>query len=170
MCSTAAEAWFLGGVSIRNMSSPGFGRLRWPSAQSRTSVSLRFANINREKGYSMLSPRKTNRTAMPLLDVLAGINCETGYGMLRPRKSNKTALPLLDVFATTCSPGECAAAGGGPADLPRRRFRVGPFWNALSMFSGGSEWPVEAVLDGPEVPSTARFRCEAAGDPSSRRL
>ena len=99
MCSTAAEAWFLGGVSIRNMSSPGFGRLRWPSAQSRTSVSLRFANINREKGYWMLRPRKTNGTAMPLLDVLA----------------------------TTGGLGECAAAGGGPADLPRGRFRVDPF-------------------------------------------
>ena len=29
---------------------------------------------------------------------------------------------------------------------------------------------MEAVLDGLEVPSTARFRCEAAGDPTSERL
>ena len=90
--------------------------------------------------------------------------------MLSPRKGNKTAVSLLDVLAMTCGPGECAAAGGGPADLPRRRFRVDPFWNALSRISGGHEWSVEAVLDGLQVPSTARFQRETAGDPTSDRL
>ena len=66
---------------------------------------------------------------------------------------------LLDVIATTCVPGECAAADDGPADLQRRHFRMGPFCHALSRFGGGSDWSVKAVLDNLEVPSTARFRC-----------
>ena len=53
--------------------------------------------------------------------------CPEAVWMLSPHKTNRTAMPLLDVLATTCGPGECAAAGGGPADLPRRRFRVDPF-------------------------------------------
>ena len=53
--------------------------------------------------------------------------CPGAAWMLSPGKTNRTAMPLLDVLATACGLGECAAAGVGPADLPRRRFRGDPF-------------------------------------------
>ena len=83
--------------------------------------------------------------------------CPEADWMLSPLKTNRTAMPPLDVPATACGLGECAAAGVGPADLPRRRFRAATLRNALSRFRGKSEWSVESVLDGLEVPSTARL-------------
>ena len=53
--------------------------------------------------------------------------CPEAGWMLSPHKTNRTARPLLGVLATACGLGECAAAGVGPADFPRRRFRGDPF-------------------------------------------
>ena len=90
--------------------------------------------------------------------------------MLSPCTTSRTVTLLLDVIATTCGPGECAAAEGGPAELRQNRFRVGPFWHTLSRFGCGSDWPGKGVLDGLGVPSTARFRCGVGGGRTSQCL
>ena len=62
--------------------------------------------------------------------------------MLSPRKTNRAAMPLLDVLATTCGLGECAAAGVSPADLPRNleiTFQNGPPRRRLRRKSTGPQ-------------------------------